>query len=78
LPRHSSGRGGRGKCSSAAGRNDVDVDDGEGGVEDLEPLVMNLSVADGAATAAVDASNVASATPIDSLHLSSRHVNLEV
>ena len=75
MPRRSSGRGGRGKCSSAAGRNDVDVDDGEGGVEDLEPLVMNLSMADGAAAAAVDASNVASATPIDSPHRPfTRHV----
>ena len=62
----------------ATGRNDVDVDNGEGGVEDLEPLVMNLSVADGAAAAPVDASNVTSATPIDSPHLSSCHVNLEV
>jgi hypothetical protein len=62
----------------AAGRNNIDVDDGEGGVEDLDPSVMNLFVADGTTAAAVDASNVASTTPINSPHLSSRHVNLEV
>ena len=65
-------RGGGGRESRTA---DDDDGVGGGGVDDLEPSVMNLSVADSAASAAVDASGGVAPTPIDPPHRPfTRHV----
>ncbi|KAL7530944.1 hypothetical protein ACHAWF_003568 [Thalassiosira exigua] len=58
---------GKGKRKKGAGAND-DGEEGEG-EEELEPSIMNLSIADRAAVDAVSSSNArASATPIDAPH----------